>query len=575
LGNAVEFNEVSFAYTGSKQLALKNINLTIAEGELLLITGPSGAGKTTLGCCINGLVPHFYTGDLSGTVTAKGLNTKNYTIGTLSTRVGMLFQNPSSQLVSPTVVDELAFGPENLGVSREEIGKRIDYSLDVMRLRDYVDRNPGTLSGGEQQACALGAIAAMRPDIYVLDEPTSNLDPIGSRTVLSAITELARAEKKTMIIIEHKIEELGHIVDRMLVMNESQIVLNGPPREVLRETELLERVGLKPPPAAVVCNNLSSKFKVELGVPLTLDEACDRLAGFLSTRKIRPVPEIGKLSNASKAKENDAIITIESLSHVYPGDVEALKEINLRVNRSEFLAIVGQKGSGKTTLVKHLNGLLKPTKGRVLIDGVDTTTRTTAQLSRQVGMVFQNPDSQLVKFKVTEEVKFGPRNLGLSEAECEARAVEVLEAVGLSSMMQKDPHELGKGEKQRVVLASALAMKPKILVIDEPTTGQDYQRSRDIMSLATKLNKEGSTVMVITHDMSLVAEYAKRVVLMHQGNVLYDGTPRDVFTETDLLKSTYLSPPQATLLGMRLSAYVPYAVLTTDELVDVLTRSVV
>jgi energy-coupling factor transport system ATP-binding protein len=274
-------------------------------------------------------------------------------------------------------------------------------------------------------------------------------------------------------------------------------------------------------------------------------------------------------------RTEDAIIEVNGLWHIYPGDVEALKDITIRVRRGDFLAIVGQNGSGKTTLVKHFNGLLTPTKGRVLVNGIDTRTQTTAQLSRRVGMVFQNPDHQLVKFKLDEEVKFGPRNLGLSEEECDARTKEVLEAVGLQDVMEKDPHDLSKGEKQRVCLASALAMKPAVLVIDEPTTGQDYKRSRDIMNLTTKLNNEGSTIVVITHDMSLVAEYAKRAILMHQGQVLYDGAPRDVFTKTDLLKTSYLSPPQATLLGMRLSDYVPYTVLTTDELVDVLTRSVV
>ncbi|MGA2790633.1 MAG: energy-coupling factor transporter ATPase [Candidatus Bathyarchaeia archaeon] len=571
---ATEFRNVSFTYTDSKEPALKDINLRIKEGELVLITGPSGAGKTTLCCCINGLVPYFYTGELTGNVIVNGLDTKNQTIGTLSTKVGLLFQDPASQLVSPTVVDELAFGPENLGIAKEEIGKRIEYSLDAMRLRPYVDRNPATLSGGEQQACALGALAAMRPEIYVLDEPTSNLDPIGSSTVLSAITELARAEKKTMIIVEHKIEELTDMVDTMLVMDQGRIIMSGEPRQVLKETELLEQVGLKAPPAAVVCNKLAAKFGVELGVPLTVDEGYEKINNFLNGKIVRPFSSFREKQSISNPKTETPIVEADGLWHTYPGNVEALKDVDLRVGRGDFLAIVGQNGSGKTTLVKHFNGLLRPTRGTVLIDGEDTKHQTTAQLSRKVGMVFQNPDRQLLKFKVIEEVKFGPKNLGFSEDECNARATAVLQAVGLEHVTERDPHELGKGEKQRVVLACALAMKPEVLVIDEPTTGQDYKRSREIMDLAVRLNKEGSTIIVITHDMSLVAEYAKRTILMHQGQILYDGPPREAFTKTELLKRSFLSPPQATILGMRLRNYVPYTVLTTDELVDALTRTV-
>lgn len=571
----MEFENVSFTYVDTKQPALRDISLRIKEGELVLITGPSGAGKSTLCCCINGLVPHFYTGELAGNVIVNGVDTKNQTIGSLSTEVGLLFQDPTSQLVSPTVVDELAFGPENLGIAKEEIGKRIEYSLDVMRLRPYVDRNPATLSGGEQQACALGAIAAMRPEIYVLDEPTSNLDPIGSSTVLSAITELARKEKKTMVIVEHKIEELAHVVDTIVVMQEGRIVMSGEPRQVLKETELLEKVGLKAPPAAVVCNELASKFGVELGVPLTVDEGYEKISNFLNGKVVRPYSSFREEESMSVPKAGAPIIEVEGLWHIYPGNVEALKDVTLQVKRGDLLAIIGQNGSGKTTLVKHFNGLLKPTKGTVLIDGVDSKTQTTAQLSRKVGMVFQNPDRQLVKFKVIEEVKFGPKNLGFSEEECNANALEALRAVGLQHVTERDPHELGKGEKQRVVLACALAMKPEVLVIDEPTTGQDYKRSREIMNLTVRLNKEGSTIIVITHDMSLVAEYARRVILMHQGEVLFDGPPRKVFTKIELLKRSFLTPPQATVLGMRLRNYVPYTVLTTDELVDTLTSIVI
>lgn len=567
----IEFKDFSFTYAGSEEAAIENISFTVKKGELLMITGPSGAGKTTLCSCLNGLVPHFYTGDMEGSVMVKGMNTKDEIIGTLSTHVGLLFQDPSSQLVSPSVVDEIAFGPENLGVPREEIGKRIEQLLDTMRLRGYENRNPATLSGGEQQGCALAAIVAMRPSVYVLDEPTSNLDPIGSHMVLSMIVDLVKSEKKTMVIVEHKIGELAPLVNRMIVMNDGHIIMDDAPRNVLEQTELLEEIGLKPPQATVLCNRLSESFNVDFGTPLTLEEAHTKLFNFLEGRAKRQV----RIKQPEKLPQHkEPIIKVEGLWHTYPGGVEAVKNVNLEINRGDFLAIIGQNGSGKTTLIKHFNGLLKPTKGTVYVDGIDAKTQTTAQLSRKIGLVFQNPDHQLVKFKVRDEVEFGPRNLGLPVEQIRQRAITALDAVDLKRVINRDPHELSKGEKQRIAFASALAMKPEVLVIDEPTTGQDYKRSRDIMNLAKKLHSEGSTILVITHDMSLVAEYANRVIIMYLGEILYDGFPRDVFTKTDLLKQTFLSPPQITSLGMLLDDYVSETVLTVEEMYDVLMKVV-
>jgi energy-coupling factor transport system ATP-binding protein len=568
----IEFKDVSFTYAGSKEAAIKNINLTVKKGELLLITGPSGAGKTTLCRCLNGLVPHFYTGDMEGSVIVKGMNTKDETIGRLSAYVGLLFQDPLSQLVCPTVADEIAFGCENLGVPREEIVKRVEECLDLMRLRGYEDREPSTLSGGEQQACALASIVAMRPSIYVLDEPTSNLDPIGSHTVLMAITELAKREKKTMVIVEHKIEELAPIVDRMVVMNKGHIIIDDTPRKVLQESELLEEIGLKPPQVTVLCNRLSKSLNMDFGFPITLEEAYSKLSDLLRKRAKRSIQKEQKSQELFQFK--DPIIKIKELWHIYPGGVVALKNVNLEVYRGDFLAIVGQNGCGKTTLVKHFNGLLKPTKGKVYIDGVDVETQTTAQLSRKVGIIFQNPDLQIVKSTVREEVAFALKNLGLPEEEIRQRTINALEAVGLKHAIDKDPHELSKGEKQKLNFASVIAMRPEVLVIDEVTTGHDYKEARSLMNLAKNLHEEGKTIILITHDMSLVAEYASRVIIMHQGDILYDGPVRDAFTKTDILKKSFLSPPQIIRLKILLGDYISENILTVEEMYDVIMRMV-
>jgi energy-coupling factor transport system ATP-binding protein len=562
MSDAVVLENVRYTYAGSSRPALKGLELRVREGESLMITGPSGAGKTTLCRCLNGLIPHYFRGKLEGNVVINGTNTRDSNISALSHVVGLLFQDPSSQLVNPTVIDEVAFGPENYGVPAEEIRSRALNAIEVMRLKGYEERSPHSLSGGEQQACALAAIVAMNPTIYVLDEPTSNLDPIGSTMVLTLMAELAKRERRTMITVEHKMEEMLHLIDRLVVINEGAIVLEGRPRELLDDVELMEKMGLKPPQVSLLASKLRSE-KPDLTVPMTLDEATAVFRRLFASTRFKSVawkPEKGPVTA-------DTIVETESISHIYPAGTVALNGVSIKIRRGEFTAIIGQNGSGKTTLVKHFNGLLKPTRGIVRVFGIDTRTATIADLSRKVGYCFQNPDHQICCETVRKELEFGPRNLRIEEAEIQRRVKDVATAVGLDRILDVNPFSVSKGERQRITVASLLTMSPDVLIVDEPTTGQDYRMGREMMEFYKHLNEaQGKTIVVITHDMNIAAEYAKRVIVLKNGQVLTEGATREVFAQTELLQTTYLKPPQITRFGQALGEYgMPSDLLTVEE----------
>lgn len=561
--DAVALENVSYTYSGGNRPALKELNLTVRQGETVMITGPSGAGKTTVCRCLNGLIPHYFRGKLEGNILIGGTNTRESTISALSHVLGLLFQDPSSQLVNPTVLDEVAFGPENYGVPPPEIRARATKALEIMRLGGYDERSPHSLSGGEQQACALAAIVAMNPSIYVLDEPTSNLDPIGSMMVLNLMADLARQEKRTMIIVEHKMEELLHLIDRLIVLDRGTIVLEGKPRDLLENVELMEKMGLKPPQVALLASRLRAQ-RTDMPIPMTLDEATVLFRKVLPHKRVRPMAGMQEKAEP----QGDVIIDVRDLWHIYPAGTTALKGVSLKVRRGEFAALIGQNGSGKTTLVKHFNGLLKPTKGSVIVFDVDTRSAAVTELSRKVGYCFQNPDHQICCDTVRKELEFGPRNLHVPEDEIQVRVKEVSSAVGLQEILDVNPFSVSKGERQRIAVASLLTMIPDVLVVDEPTTGQDYRMGKEMMEFYKQLNSLGKTIIVITHDMNIAAEYVKRVIVLKEGQILADGTTREVFAQAGLLETTYLKPPQITRLGQALKEFgIPENLLTVDEAV--------
>ncbi len=505
----------------------------------------------------------------------RGYNTREYGISYFSRLVGLLFQDPDSQLVCPTVEDEVAFGAENYAVPPEEIKRRVDENLKLMRIKRYRERNPHRLSGGEKQACALAAVITMLPKIFVLDEPTSNLDPIGSHMVLDLITSLAKRERRTLVIVEHKLAELLPLVDRVIVMNEGKIILNGTPQDFIENADKMAEIGLKPPQVSLLADKLK-KYIPSIPPLLTLEEAIKFLPQILDRTKVKNSFNSLHQEKREFKSSNRPVIETQDLWHVYPGGTTALKSMNLKIYSGEYVAIVGQNGSGKTTLVKHFNGLLKPTKGRVYVYGEDTFKKRIDELSTIVGYCFQNPDFQLCCRTVEKELRFGPENVKLPEKEIEKRVKDVAEIFGLKEYFNENPFSLSKGQRQKLAVASILTMEPKILIVDEPTTGQDYKTGKNMMEFYKRLNERGRTVIIITHDMNLAAEYAKRTIVLKDGEVFMDGSTREVYSQAKKLEETYLKPPQITELFQALSDYgLPPDVLTVDEATNYVVEHII
>jgi len=561
--------DVTFAYAGSKKPALAEIDLKIKSGEKVLISGHAGAGKSTLCYCMNGLVPHFFPGELTGEILVSDLETRRHSISALSQIVGLLFDNPVSQLLCPTVEDEVAFGPENYGLPPEEIRSRVKRYISSVRLEGYEARNPYSLSGGEQQECAVAAVLAMEPKVLVLDEPTSCLDPLGTNQVLSTIRELSSQEGHTLIIVENKVEDILPWVDRFIVMKEGKIALDGKPSEVLDMAETMTKAGIRLPQVSELFHMLRNRGYRISKIPISLEEALTELESLfhrMRLQKTKPPGRLQKIRHLEMREKN--VIEVEDLWYVYPSGTTALKGISLTIAEGENVAIIGQNGSGKSTLVKHFVGLLRPTHGKVLVYGADITKSTPSDLARYVGLCFQNPEHQLFAPTVRKELEFGPQNLGVPREEIESRIEQALTSVGLDQkILSQSPHDMSLAEKRRIAVASILMMKPKIFVVDEPTTGQDPHSSREIMKLLMKLNEEGMTIIVITHDLQLVAEYIYRSIVLRDGKVLLDALTSVAFSHSATLRETSLQPPQITRIGQLLRNYgLPEDILTVDEM---------
>lgn len=557
----IEFNNLSFTYRDSDRKAIDNISLQINECDYVVWMGHTGAGKSTLLYCLNSLIPNFIKGNLEGSAVVLGKEIKKAKILDLSKNVGIVFQDFESQLFSTNVELEVAFGTENLGLKREEIKKRIDEILPLVRLDNLRDREPSTLSGGQKQRLAIASILAMRPKILALDEPTSDLDPIGKIEVLQLAKRL-RKIGTTMILIEHNTEEALN-ADEIILLNKGMVIGKGAPEKLVCKTELLIEAGVAP----IQVNEFYQKLLPHMQrnkLPLNLN---DGVSYFIKRFKIKE--NVIDLLREKDRKyfekiEDEVAISIDNLFYVYPTGVKAISDINLKIQKGEFIAIIGQNGSGKTTLVKHFNGLFYPTSGKVEIFGKDTREMNRSALGRIVGYVFQNPDHQIFAQTVWEEVSFGPKNYGLSDKEIEENVKQALSSVHLEGFEKMDPFILTKGERQRVAVASVLAVKPQIIILDEPTTGLDYRQQESMMEMICDLNKRGHTIIIITHSMNTVAKYAKRTIVLDNGRLLMDDLTRKVFSKEEDLRKVYLQPPQITRFGNKIGV----TVLNIDEMIE-------
>jgi len=545
----IEVTDLSFRYPLTEKWALNSVSISVEKGEFVAIVGPTGAGKTTLCMCLNGLVPNNIRGDFRGTAKIAGLETNKSPVADLAHHVGIVFQSPESQLFGLTVEEEIAFGPENYNFQVQEISERIDWALDIVRMKEFSSKSPYDLSGGQKQRVAIAGALALRPEVLVMDEPLTELDPIGKSEVSATIRRLRDEHEITVVLVEHETEEVANYADRVLLMEQGRVTYQAPPREFFQRTKYLQSRGVDSPQVTQVASCLCDDGMWTGALPIRLEEAVETLK-----RLSEHGPVIHSVDSSSRFRDGvESVISFDDVTFLYPDGTEALRHINFEVKTGEFVAIIGQNGSGKTTLAKQLNGLLRPASGAVYINGIDTRKATVAELARTVGYLFQNPDHQIFSKTVEEEVTFGPKNLGMSTGEIESSVNEALLTAGIQALKVQHPLFLNKGQRQLVALASILSMKPQVLVLDEPTTGQDANGRRQIMSLVQRLHAAGKTIIVITHDMRLVAEYAPRAVVMWNGNIIGDGATRTVFCEPELLARTFIQPPQIT----RLSYQVP------------------
>lgn len=545
----IRFEHVSYTYPGADIPAVRDVSFSIEEGEIVLVTGPSGAGKTTLCSMLNRIIPESYGGEIEGKIYIKGADISKYTIGQMAFISGMLFQDPSGQLTCATVEDEIAFGPENKGLPVDTINALVDKYAGYVSMEKLMRRPPQALSGGQQQSVAYASVLAMEPEIYVLDEPTSNLDPLGSDLVFRLMEKVAGDMNKTAIIVEHKLEKIIDLVDRIIVMDKGGVVFNGKPVEVLHHYQELMEIGVVAPQMNQIINLLSDHGLASLSPTTCFEDAVRELKAALPAKLPLDKMKETAAGFTNPPAYNKPIIEIRDLHFGYTPEVEVLHGINLDVYEGEFLSIVGQNGSGKTTIVKHFNGLHKPTSGTVRVKGVATSDSTVAKLSQSVGYCFQNPDHQIFSSVVKDELCYGPKNLRWPQQEIEESVSEVGRFLKIEDLFEQNPYNLSKGQRQQIAVAAILAMKPDVLVVDEPTTGQDPRQSHEMMDMVKWLNTElHKTIVVITHDMSIAAEYSDRIVVMHSGQVIAQGIPREVFAQEELLNSSNLESPQITRL---------------------------
>ncbi len=553
---AFRIENLTFQYPANETPVLKNINLTIGKSEFVVVTGPSGCGKSTLALTLNGYIPSVIEREMTGKVIVNGVDTKTKEMHQLAQMVGLVLQNPDDQLFALTIEEDVAFGPENLAFPPDEIRRRVDQGMVDVGIAGLAQREIFTLSGGQKQRAAIAGVLAMEPMMLVFDEPTSDLDPEGAAEILELVEDIRQKRDTTVVLVEHRLDEVSKHADRIIVMNEGTVFRDGPPRDVYFDQKALEKIGVRVPQVVEACAKSLPYRAGEL--PLSLDDA----ASFFMSEMKGQLRTLAKFDE--RASYGEPIVQFEGVYAQYPNGHVALRGMTVSIAQGEFVALVGQNGSGKSTFARLLFGALRPTKGTVLVDGLDVTKAPLLELVKRVGYVFQNPDHQIFTGSVEKELAFGPDNLGLGGGEVTHRVEEGLQALGLGEYRDRHPHTLSRGQRRRLAVASVLVMHPKILILDEPTTGQDYGHCRMLMGLAKELHRAGGTVIVITHDMRIVAEYCEKTIVLRDGRVALQGSTRQVFRGIDELRKMSLYPPFITMLSDRIISNNP-GILNLDE----------
>ncbi len=572
-GPLLRLKGLSYAYPGQRQPVFTDISFDVWPGEFVLILGPSGCGKSTLLQVLNGTIPHGLGGRLEGEAQSCGFDVHTTKVPTFSTEIGMVFQDPEAQIVNTRVGDEVCFGLENLKRPVPEILASQKEALDLVGLPDAADLSVFDLSGGQKQRVAAAAALAVKPRLLVLDEPTANLDPEGMREVFEVLLRLNRLHGMTIVLVEHRVDELADKISRVIMMDAGRITFDGPPRAAFAQDRAgAERVGGVVgawfPQVAEFAKELATATGTRLeekDFPLDAREAFAVASGHLGQSRANAVafPHPPKAAGP----ERRPLVAIRDLRFAYRRGAPILDGVTFDLAEAEIVALLGRNGCGKSTLARALMGINPPPRGAITIDGADAATLDASRLAAWVGYVFQNPDHQFVTDRVQDEVAYGLKVRGFADDLVRSRTEEVLEIVDLARYREQSPFSLSLGERRRLSVATMLVLEPRLLILDEPTIGQDHERARQLMTLMARLRERYQTaILMITHDMRLVAEWADRVLVLGGGRLRFDGTADALFLEEDVLAEAGLLAPPIHGLSRALAERFPTAVPrpTTD-----------
>ncbi len=531
----IEFSDFSFRYESQKKPTLKRINLKIEKGEKIVIIGPSGSGKSTLGQCLNGLVPHTIKGEISGNLTIGSKDTKDWDMHEFTEHVGTVLQDTDSQFVGLSIGEDIAFALENQLASNIEMYSQVKSTAQLVDVENILHRSPHDLSGGQKQRVSLGGVLVDDVDILLFDEPLASLDPKTGKKTIEIIDDLHRKTQKTIIIIEHRLEDVLHRnVDRIILMESGEIVADTTP-DVLLASNLLKVHGIREPLYLSVLK--AAKCDVSGAKKLS---SLDKLP---ITQYQFPLKEwLEQSERVPTQLSSDRLLEFKNITYSYDGEKNAVDDVSFTLHRGEFLSILGKNGSGKSTLSKLLMGVINPDKGSIHFNDQDLSELNIFERSQKVGVVMQNPNHMISHHMIFDEVAFGLRNRGVDEATIEEKVVEILKFCGLTKYRHWPIEALSYGQKKRVTIASILVLEPEVLVLDEPTAGQDYRHYTSMLSFIGKLNRDlGATVIIISHDMHLVLEYTTRSIVIADSQLIADAPMTEVFSSTTLLDKANLT----------------------------------
>ena len=537
----ISFNQFTFQYDAQAEATLKDISFDIVKGEKVLILGPSGSGKSTLAQCLNGIIPNIHKGQAKGQVRIDGQDIFKQSIYDKSQLVSTVLQDPDGQFIGLTVAEDLAFALENDCADQSEMKDKVALWAERLDLTSLLNHRPQDLSGGQKQRVSLAGVLIDESPILLFDEPLANLDPKSGQETIDLIDKIHKEVGATTIIIEHRLEDvLYRPVDRILLVNEGELLFNGSPDELLSSTLLLEN-GIREPLYVTVLRQLG--FDTRSAQNLSQLDALDLSDLALPDRVLKD----------KRDSSSDSILKVEGLSVSYGDNPAIIEDLSFSLKKGERLAIVGKNGAGKSTLAKALCGFV-PSQGKLTYKGQDISQDSIAERSERIGFVLQNPNQMISQTMIFDEVALGLRLRGIEEAEVEERVYEVLKTCGLYSFRKWPISALSFGQKKRVTIASILVLKPEIIILDEPTAGQDYKTYTDIMNFLDSLQKQGHTIVMITHDMQLMLEYSDRCLVVVEGEIIADDKPVTILNQKDLLESANLKQTSLYTLGQKLSS---------------------